>query len=295
MVFQDYALYPHMTARENMSFGLRQKVEPAKIRRQVETAAELLGWKSSSAARPSSRRPAAAGGGGSGRGPQPGRAAHGRAALQSGRQLAGADPDRDQAPPARPRHHLGLRHPRPGGGDGALRPDGGDPQRQAAAGRSADGGLPPSGQPVRRRLHRQPGHDRWRSSWPGRRPPAVPVGTAVIDLPRRWSSPLAGRMPARRSSASVPPTSPSGPRRTGRCCGARSSWSSRSARSPMSTSMSRAGRSRPWRIRIRHPHRATGSRSPVPPAGFTLRCGHGGAAVSEAVRPPPPCASWSTC
>jgi ABC-type sugar transport system ATPase subunit len=44
MVFQDYALYPHMTARENMSFGLRQqKVEPAKIRRQVETAAELLG------------------------------------------------------------------------------------------------------------------------------------------------------------------------------------------------------------------------------------------------------------
>jgi multiple sugar transport system ATP-binding protein len=44
MVFQDYALYPHMTARENMSFGLRQqKVEPAKIRRQVETAAEMLG------------------------------------------------------------------------------------------------------------------------------------------------------------------------------------------------------------------------------------------------------------
>ena len=25
MVFQDYALYPHMTARENMSFGLRQQ------------------------------------------------------------------------------------------------------------------------------------------------------------------------------------------------------------------------------------------------------------------------------
>ncbi len=24
MVFQDYALYPHMTVRENMSFGLRQ-------------------------------------------------------------------------------------------------------------------------------------------------------------------------------------------------------------------------------------------------------------------------------
>ena len=29
MVFQDYALYPHMSVRDNMSFGLRQqRVEP---------------------------------------------------------------------------------------------------------------------------------------------------------------------------------------------------------------------------------------------------------------------------
>jgi ABC-type sugar transport system ATPase subunit len=43
MVFQDYALYPHMTVRENMSFGLRQQhVAPAMIKRQVDTAAELL-------------------------------------------------------------------------------------------------------------------------------------------------------------------------------------------------------------------------------------------------------------
>jgi ABC-type sugar transport system ATPase subunit len=44
MVFQDYALYPHMTVRENMSFGLRQqKVSLAQIKRQIDTAAELLG------------------------------------------------------------------------------------------------------------------------------------------------------------------------------------------------------------------------------------------------------------
>jgi ABC-type sugar transport system ATPase subunit len=44
MVFQDYALYPHMTVRENMSFGLRQqKVSLALIKRQIDTAAELLG------------------------------------------------------------------------------------------------------------------------------------------------------------------------------------------------------------------------------------------------------------
>ena len=43
MVFQDYALYPHMSARQNMSFGLKQqKIESAKIRRQVEIAADML-------------------------------------------------------------------------------------------------------------------------------------------------------------------------------------------------------------------------------------------------------------
>jgi multiple sugar transport system ATP-binding protein len=43
MVFQDYALYPHMTARDNMSFGLRQqRIEGAVIARQVAAAAEML-------------------------------------------------------------------------------------------------------------------------------------------------------------------------------------------------------------------------------------------------------------
>lgn len=43
MVFQDYALYPHMTVRENMSFGLRQqRIAVASIRQQVTTAAEML-------------------------------------------------------------------------------------------------------------------------------------------------------------------------------------------------------------------------------------------------------------
>jgi multiple sugar transport system ATP-binding protein len=43
MVFQDYALYPHLTARENMSFGLRQqRVNGATITRQVNAAAEML-------------------------------------------------------------------------------------------------------------------------------------------------------------------------------------------------------------------------------------------------------------
>lgn len=44
LVFQDYALYPHMRVRDNMAFALRQqKVAEATIRQQVEWASELLG------------------------------------------------------------------------------------------------------------------------------------------------------------------------------------------------------------------------------------------------------------
>ncbi|MBR5479194.1 MAG: sn-glycerol-3-phosphate ABC transporter ATP-binding protein UgpC [Clostridia bacterium] len=43
MVFQNYALYPHMTVFENMAFGLKlRKVPKAEIRRRVEEAAKIL-------------------------------------------------------------------------------------------------------------------------------------------------------------------------------------------------------------------------------------------------------------
>src|SRR5580765_1845870 len=43
MVFQNYALYPHMTAYENMSFGLRlRKFSKQEIRARVENAARIL-------------------------------------------------------------------------------------------------------------------------------------------------------------------------------------------------------------------------------------------------------------
>ena len=44
MVFQNYALYPHMTVYENMAFGLRlRKVEKPIIDQKVRAAAEILG------------------------------------------------------------------------------------------------------------------------------------------------------------------------------------------------------------------------------------------------------------
>ena len=43
MVFQNYALYPHMSVYENMSYGLRlRRMPPAEIRERVERAAKIL-------------------------------------------------------------------------------------------------------------------------------------------------------------------------------------------------------------------------------------------------------------
>jgi multiple sugar transport system ATP-binding protein len=47
LVFQDYALYPHMTVRDNIAFPLRQqKAEAHTIKQQVGWAAETLGLES---------------------------------------------------------------------------------------------------------------------------------------------------------------------------------------------------------------------------------------------------------
>jgi len=44
MVFQNYALYPHMTVFDNMAFGLKlRKYDKAEIKKRVENAADILG------------------------------------------------------------------------------------------------------------------------------------------------------------------------------------------------------------------------------------------------------------
>jgi multiple sugar transport system ATP-binding protein len=59
MVFQSYALYPHMSVRENLGYGLRVRKTPkAEVGRRVEQVAELLGL-----AELLDRRPAALSGG----------------------------------------------------------------------------------------------------------------------------------------------------------------------------------------------------------------------------------------
>ena len=54
MVFQSYALWPHMTVRRNVAFGLEERKQPKEeIRRRVEAALELVGLLDLAERRPS--------------------------------------------------------------------------------------------------------------------------------------------------------------------------------------------------------------------------------------------------
>ena len=44
MVFQNYALYPHMTVAQNITYGMRvRKAEPAMVQKELDNAARILG------------------------------------------------------------------------------------------------------------------------------------------------------------------------------------------------------------------------------------------------------------
>ena len=120
MVFQNYALYPHMTVRDNIGFALEvAKVPKAEIKSRTERAAEMLGL--TRVPRPAAQGavgwPAPAGGDGPGHRAQPAGVPDGRTAVQPRRQAARADAVRDHPPPEAARHDDGLRHARPGRGD----------------------------------------------------------------------------------------------------------------------------------------------------------------------------------
>ena len=167
MVFQNYALYPHMTVADNMGFALKiAGVNKAEIRKQVEEAAKILDLTEYL-----DRKPKALSGG------QRQRVAMGRAIVREPQvflmdeplsnldaKLRVADPYADRRAPAPARHHHRLRHPRPGRGHDDGRPRGGAQGRSAPAGRLAAQHVRPPGQPLRRRLHRLPRHE------PGRGP-----------------------------------------------------------------------------------------------------------------------------
>ncbi len=162
MVFQSYALYPHLSVYENIAFGLRlRKMPKAEIDERVQKAAKLLGleeYLEAQAAR-ALRRPAAARRDGPRDRARAGGVPDGRAALEPRREAARADARRDREAAGRSRRDDDLRHARPGRGDDDGRPRRRHAQGRAPAGRRPADALRPAGQPVRRRLHRQPGDE----------------------------------------------------------------------------------------------------------------------------------------
>ena len=162
MVFQNYALYPHMTVRENMGFALKlAKVDSAEINKRVENAAEVLELNDHL-----DRKPANLSGG------QRQRVAMGRAIVRDPSAFLMDEPlsnldaklrvsmrTAGLAAPEAARHDDGLRHPRPDRGHDPGRPRGRDARGRRAAGGLAEGALREPGEPVRGRLHRLAGHE----------------------------------------------------------------------------------------------------------------------------------------
>ena len=102
MVFQSYALYPHMLVRENLAFGLRRRRtprpgDPRQGRRRRPRARARRSPRAPP--RPAVGRPAPAGRDRSGDGPRAGRLPHGRAAVEPGREAARVDARRACASP----------------------------------------------------------------------------------------------------------------------------------------------------------------------------------------------------
>ena len=173
MVFQNYALYPHMTVEQNLAFGLQLRKTPkAEISRRVGDAAKMLGLEPYL-----KRKPAALSGG------QRQRVAMGRAIVrepqaflmdeplsQPGRQAARVHARLAQPAARAARRHHRVRDPRPGRGHDPGQPGGRAAGRAAAAGRHPPDPVRVTGQPVRGRVHRLPRDElRQRGAGPRRR------------------------------------------------------------------------------------------------------------------------------
>ena len=129
MVFQSYALFPHMSVFDNVAFGLkRKKVPAAEIKRRVGEMLEIVDLVGREKRSPACafRWPAAAGRGGQGAGqPAPGTVAR-RTPGRTGPEAAPAHAGRTQTDPARSRSHVRLCDPRPGRGADHVGSDRGD-------------------------------------------------------------------------------------------------------------------------------------------------------------------------
>ena len=162
MVFQSYALYPHMTVADNMGFALKLAgVKTEERNAKVAEAARILQLEPYL-----QRKPGQLSGGQRQRvaiGPldraQPEGVPVRRAAVQPRRGAARPDAHRARPPSRAAQRHHDLRDPRPGRGDDHGRQDRRAAGRRGRADRLAAGALPPSTQRVRGRLHGLAAHE----------------------------------------------------------------------------------------------------------------------------------------
>ena len=154
MMFQNYALFPHLNVRDNIAFGLKRAGMAARRHRHPrrrDGRAGQAGGHGEAQARSAFRRPAAARGAGALAGAAAqgavARRAAGRARQEAAREhAAGID---GAAAPAR--HDLHHRHPRPGRGDDDGQPDRRDGCRPARTGGDAARPLRGAGHALGRR------------------------------------------------------------------------------------------------------------------------------------------------
>ena len=157
MVFQNYALYPHMTVEQNLGFGLKLRgAKKDEIKRRVHGGRAHAVPRAAAAAEAGGAvgRPAPARGHGPGDGPRARRVPDGRAAVEPGREAPRGDAGGAGPAPRPPQDHDAVRHARPGRGDDARRPRRRPEGRSPAAGRHAAAAVQRAGEPVRRGVHR---------------------------------------------------------------------------------------------------------------------------------------------
>ncbi len=124
-VFQNYALFKNMNVFKNIAFGLKiKKWKRADIEARVAELLKLLGLAGLEKRYPAPafRRPAPARRHRPRARPQAQRAAARRTVRRGGRQNPPGTARMARPSAPRPERHHALRHPRPGGGDGSLRP-----------------------------------------------------------------------------------------------------------------------------------------------------------------------------
>ncbi len=173
MMFQNYALFPHLTVRDNIAFGLKRaglaRDRHRRSRGGDGGARQARGFREAQA-RPALRRPEAARGAGALAGAAPAGAAARRAAGGARQEAARKHPVGTDGAAAPPRHDLHHRHPRPGRGDDGRRPDRRDGCRPPRAGGNRAAALRGARLALDRRVRRRHQHLRGPARLPRGRP-----------------------------------------------------------------------------------------------------------------------------